>query len=155
MRLKKQKYYESLDISKIPDSKTFWKTICSLFSNKSYLTNSRITLLKNGAILREEAKVVDTFNEFFSNVVKELEIEKDDNLLTDATEETDPVLKAIKKYKNHPSILRIKSSFKHPKVFSFKYFNVEDVKREINNLNSKTVKKRHHMQLRFSSGTAI
>ena len=128
MRLKKKKYYESLDISKIPDNKTFWKTICPLFSNKSYLTNSRITLLKNGAILSEEAKVADTFNEFFSNVVKELEIEKDDNLLTDATEETDPVLKAIKKYKNHPSILRIKSSFKHPKVFLFKYFNVETSK---------------------------
>ena len=136
MRLKKQKYYESLDISKISDNKTFWKTISPLFSNKSYLTNSSITLLKNGAILSEEAKVADTFNEFFSNVVKELEVEKDDNLLTDATEETDPVLKAIKKYKNHPSILRIKSSFKHPKVFSFKYFNVEDVKREINNLKS-------------------
>ena len=108
-----------------------------LFSNKSYSTNSRITLLENGDILSEEAKVADTFNEFFSNVVKELKIEKDDNLLTDVIEETDPVLKAIKKYKNHPSILRIKSSFKHPKVFSFKYFNVEDVKREINNLNSK------------------
>ena len=33
--------------------------------------------------------------------------------------------------------MRIKSFFKHPKVFSFKYFNVEDVKREINNINSK------------------
>ena len=33
--------------------------------------------------------------------------------------------------------MRIKSSFKHPKVFSFKYFNAEAVKREINNLNSK------------------
>ena len=32
-------------------------------------------------------------------------------LLTDVMEETDPVLKAIKKYKNHPSILRIKSFF--------------------------------------------
>ena len=52
-------------------------------------------------------------------------------------EGTAPILKAIIKYKNHPSILRIKNSFKHPKVFSFKYFNVEDVKREINNLNSK------------------
>ena len=52
-------------------------------------------------------------------------------------EETDPVLKAIKKYKNHPSILRIKSCFKYPKVFLFKYFNVEDVKREINNISSK------------------
>ena len=33
--LKKQKYYESLDISKITDNKTFWKTISHLFSNKN------------------------------------------------------------------------------------------------------------------------
>ena len=108
-----------------------------LFSNKSYSTNSRITLLENGDILREESKVADTVNEFFSNVVKELKIEKDDNLLTDVIEESVPVLKAIKKYKNHSRILRIKSSFKYPKEFSFKYFNVEDVKREINNVSSK------------------
>ena len=137
LRLKKQKYYEYLDISKITDNKTFWKTISPLFSNKSYSTNSRITLLENAGVLSKETKVVDTFNEFFSNVVKELKIENYDNLLTDDIEETELVLKATKKYKNHPSNLRIKSSLKHLKVFSFKYFNVQDVKREINNLNSK------------------
>ena len=52
-------------------------------------------------------------------------------------EGTAPILKAIIKYKNHPSILRIKNSFKHPKSFSFKYFNAQDTKRESNNLNSK------------------
>ena len=87
--------------------------------------------------MNEEAKVVDTFNEFLSNVVKELKVEKNYNLLTGVIEETDPVLKAIKKYKTCPSIFRIKSSFKHPKAFLFKYFNVEAAKREINNLNSK------------------
>ena len=80
--------------------------------------------MEDAEVLREEKKVADTFNEFFSTMVKELKIENDDNLLTDDIEETDPVLKAIKKYKNHPSILRIKSSLKHPKVFSFRYFNV-------------------------------
>ena len=70
-------------------------------------------------------------------MVKELKIEKDDNLLTDVIQETDPVLMAIKKYKNDPSILQIKSSVKHPKVFSFKYFNVEEVKREIKNISNK------------------
>ena len=137
LHLKKQKYYESLDISMITDNKTFSKAISPLFSNKSYSTNSRITVLKNGEILSEESKVADTFNKFFSNIVKELKIEKDDNLLTDVIEETDPVLKTIKKYKNHPSILQIKSSFKYPKVFSFKYFHVEDIKSEMNNINSK------------------
>ena len=117
LRLKKQKYYESLDISKITDNKTFWKTTSPLFSKKDYSTNSRITHLKNGEILSEESKLTDTFNKFFSNVVKKLKIEKDDSLLNDVMEETDPILMAIKKYKNHPSILRIKSYFKYPKVF--------------------------------------
>ena len=53
----------------------------------------------------EEAEVANTLNEFFSKIVKQLKIEKDDNLLTDVIEEADSVLKAIKKYKNHPSIL--------------------------------------------------
>ena len=56
LRLKKEKYYECLDISKITDNKTFWKTISSLFLNKSYLINSKITLFENGNILSEEAK---------------------------------------------------------------------------------------------------
>ena len=137
MRLKKQKYYQCLNISKVTDNKTFWKTVSPLFSNKTYSTNSRITLLENGEVLSKETKVADTFNEFFSNVVKELTIENDDNLLTDDIEETGPALKANKKHKKHPSILQIKSPFKHPKVFSFKYFNAENVKRKINNLNSK------------------
>ena len=66
-----------------------------LVLNKNYSTNSRITLLENWGILSEEAKFADTINEFFSNVVKEINIEKDDNLLTDVIEETDPLLKAI------------------------------------------------------------
>ena len=68
-----------------------------LFSNKSYSTNFRIILLENGKVLSEESKVTDAYNEFLSNVVKELKIEKDDNLLTDIIEESGSVLKAIKK----------------------------------------------------------
>ena len=117
LRVKTQKYYESLDISKISDNEAFWKTISPLFQNKSYSTNSRITLLENGDILSEEAKVAYIFNELFSNVVKELKIEKDD--------------------KNYP--IKLKSSFKNRKVFLFKYFNVEDDKKEINNMNIKKV----------------
>ena len=66
------------------DSKPF-------FSNYSYSTNSRITLLENADFFSEESKVADTFKEFFSNVVKELKNKKDDNLLIDIIEETDPL----------------------------------------------------------------
>ena len=53
-------------------------------SVKSYSTNSRISLLEKGEILGEESNVADTYeffyikNEFFSNDVKELKIDKDD-----------------------------------------------------------------------------
>ena len=87
--------------------------------------------------MSEESNNADTFDKCFSNVVKESKPEKDDTLLTDVIEETEPVLKTIKKYKNHPSILRRKRSFKYLKVFSFKHFNVEDVKRETDNISSK------------------
>ena len=55
----------------------------------------------------------------------------------DAKEETDPLLRVIKKYKTHLSILQVKNSFKDAKVLSFKYFNVEDVERDIDNIDSK------------------
>ena len=55
-------------------------------------------LLENGDTLSKESKIVHTFNEFFRNVVKKLKIEKGDNLLTNIIEETDPILKAIKKF---------------------------------------------------------
>ena len=66
------------------DSKPF-------FSNYSYSTNSRTTLPENADFFSEESKVADTFKEFFSNVVKELKNKKDDNLLIDIIEETDPL----------------------------------------------------------------
>ena len=44
----------------------------------------------------EELTVADTFNKLFSNV-NESKIEKNDKVLTDIIEETDPALKGIKK----------------------------------------------------------
>ena len=80
--------------------------------------------------MSEETKVPDTFNEFFSNVVKELKIEKDDNLLTDVIEESDAVLKEIKKYKNHPSILQIKVLLNIQKYFSLNILMLRTSKRK-------------------------
>ena len=59
------------------------------------------------------------------------------HLVCDAKEETDPLLRVIKKYKTHLSILQVKNSFKDEKVLSFKYFNAEDVKSDIDNIDSK------------------
>ena len=47
------------------------------------------------------------------------------------------MLRGIENYTNHPSTSRIKNPFKDPNIFSFKCFNIEDVKREIANIDSK------------------
>ena len=49
--------------------------------------------------MSEESKVVNIFNRFFSNIVKELKIENNDNLLFDIIEDTNLVLKELKNRK--------------------------------------------------------
>ena len=78
-----------------------------------------MTLVEGGKVLTDDAKIAETFNSFFGNIVKTLNIEKDESIFCDAGDETNPLLRAIKKYRNYTSILRIKQYFKNPTEFSF------------------------------------
>ena len=51
-------------------------------------------------------KVGDTFNKFFVNIGNTLKIDKDKGFLVETNNVFDPVLKAIKKYSAHPSIVK-------------------------------------------------
>ena len=87
LHLRKQKYYESLDTNKITDYQIFGNTISSLFSNKSYSANPRLTLLEKCDILSEESRNSNTINKFVKSLVLEFKVEKEDNLLRDAIED--------------------------------------------------------------------
>ena len=50
---------------------------------------------------------------------------------------SDPIDKAIDKYKFHPSILLIRKHLKNHDVFSFKTVEIGDIEKEINNINPK------------------
>ena len=50
---------------------------------------------------------------------------------------SDPIDKAIDKYKFHPSILLIRKHLKNHDVFSFKTVEISDIEKEINNINPK------------------
>ena len=67
---------------------------------------------------------------FFSNIVKKLNIPKfnSNNSVTENIK--DPVFKVILKYKNHPSILAIQKYSKN-KTFHFEEVNIEEVEKEI------------------------
>ena len=136
LRKAKRDYYSRLDPCKIIDNKIFWKLVKPLFSDKAVTTES-ITLVEKDDIFQNENIVAEKFNDFFSNAVKSLDIEINNNLLTDNLNETDPILKAIKKYSNHPSILKINEYFVNGRQnhFSFKHTTMETVYNEIMSLN--------------------
>ena len=68
--------------------------------------------------MTDDAKTAETFNSFFGNIVNTLNVQKDESIFCDTGDETDPLLRAIKKYSNHPIILRIKQYFTNPTEFS-------------------------------------
>ena len=82
--------------------------------------------------------IAATFNSFFDNAVSSLDINANADILNHVPENlTDPIDRVICKYKVHPSILTIKNKINIDKTFSFSHINITDVKREIDNLNSK------------------
>ena len=143
--LKKTKisYYEHLQPSNISDNKKFWRTVKPLFSEKA-ISSEKIILIENNVIISEDQEVAETFNSFFSNAVKNLNIDYyehfsfDEYFLCNDTKNEDPVRTAIEKYEKHPSIMKIRNLTPRNVGFSFKPTDMKTVVREISNLKEST-----------------
>ena len=86
-----------MDEKNVVDNKKFWKTVKLLLSGKS-VSRKKINLTKNETLLTPESETTETLNNFFSNIVKTLNISKF-NLNNSVTENSkDPVFKATLKY---------------------------------------------------------
>ena len=134
MRENKKQYYDSLNVNQITDNKNFWRVVNPNFSNKALGTN-RVILRDGGKIISDTEKVADTFNKFFVNIRNTLKIDKDKQFLVERNDVFDPVLKAIKKYSAHPSILRIKEKMNN-NVFSSRKVTYEEILNIINSLDT-------------------
>ena len=119
-RKAKKSFYGNLNPWIVCDNKKFWKNVKPLFSEK---------------VIDDDKVISETFNDFFSNVVINLSIGNNLNFVNNNIEEVDPVLKAIRKYENHPSILKIKEAINELGHFTFHHTNIESVFKEIQALN--------------------
>ena len=124
MRKSKRGYYENLNIKNATDNKLFWKSVKPLLSDKSRIRD-RINIT--------ESETAENLNSFFSNIVKNLNISR----YSEFDPVTDPILKAIFKYKDHPSILAIQSNCEK-EAFCFSEVNIEDIKKDILKLDKNT-----------------
>ena len=96
-------FFNNLDLKRVTDNKQFWKTVKPCLTEKS-LKYERITLIEHEKVVSDERELVKIFNEYFSNTASNLDIRRPPNI----TFHYDPVLNAIKKIENRPSILEIK-----------------------------------------------
>ena len=105
---KRKKKIANLNKKDITGNRKFWQTIKPFLAKKTKL-REKITLIENENLVSDDAEVATCLNNFFSYIVKNLEIPKydvEDDLHLNMN--SHPTLKAVFKYKNHPSIISIR-----------------------------------------------
>ena len=134
LRKEKKNYFNNIDLKLLTDNKQFWKTIKPFFSDK-HIISRKITLIENDEIISNDIQVAETMNDFFSNSVEKLNI-KGYEITSNYEMGNDNILNIINKFKNHPSILKIKERVNINDKFSFTNCTLADIDLEIHKLNT-------------------
>ena len=92
-------------------------------------------LRDGGKIISDKKRLLIPSIRFFVNIGNALKIDKDKEFLVETNDVFDPVLKEIKKYSTHPSILSIKEKMNN-NVFSFRNVIYEEILNEISSLDT-------------------
>ena len=132
----RKKYYTNLDIKKVADSRKFWKTVKPFLSDKG-ISKTSIILIEGDEIIQEDIEVAKVLSNFFSNAVKDLDVQiPSEYLEKDSIVSDDPIDEIVNKYANHPSIKLITENVVKG-VFSFSTVTFSDVEKVVASLDSK------------------
>ena len=91
-------------------------------------------MIDNEEIISDDKQVANTFNDFFANAVKDLNISFNPEFLSNVDNVDDAITKACLKFENHLSIKKIKQMQSISSSFSFKFISLQDMIFEINSL---------------------
>ena len=134
----KKDHFANLDVNSVLDNRKFWQNVKPLFSNK-VKAKSTIKLIENDEMVENEIKIAKIFNEYFVNAVKTLGILTEKEKATFTENNLSEVEMALKKHKNHPSIIAITKRIKNlsNSPFSFNFISHDNIVKELNKLKSK------------------
>ena len=79
--------------------------------------------------------VFEELNKFFENATRALEINENPYIIDTDSNEINSVEIVIKKYRNHSSVLLIKTRLKNIPSFSFNNVGLSEIERELNLIN--------------------
>ena len=135
LRKDKREYFASLNEKDITDNRLFWHIVKPFLSDK-IKSRENITLVNNENITSKEVEVANTLSNFFSTIIKSLKIPEyyaQSNLPPNLSRH--PTLKAILKYKNHPSISIVKRFSERFSSYHFSQVDKNTVLKEITKLS--------------------
>ena len=118
----KRNAYNNLNLNKIADNKSFWKSVKPSFTKKT-LQDQKIVLVENDTTFLEVNEIAEIFRSHFDGIVDGLNIKRYEVF----KEHSDLILSAIRTFEKHLSILNIKEPNSSCR-FSFENVSVEDVK---------------------------
>ena len=137
-RKAKRDFYHSVDINAIDNDKKFWKAVKPMFSSGNPM-GEKIVLIEEGEVISDDKVIAECLNSHFVNITNSLGLDpsfKDDGIDVSLESKVDI---ATEKYKNHPSIVAIKSKVQIEKKFEFSNVNLLNVMIKIEALdNSKS-----------------
>ena len=97
-------------------------------------TNDKIILRESDKIGTDERIICNIFNDYFSNVAKEIGL---DDEIPDDFQKTDGFAKIIDKHSSHPSIIKIKEHSSTERSFVFRDINGSEVEKIIKTMDLK------------------
>ena len=129
-----KKYFKNIIESGIMENKLFWKTMKPFVTNKSGISNDNIMIVDNERLITDDKELARMLNDHYINIVEKSSGVKPNSI--EAQNKQGVIDIIIKKFENHPSIIKIKESCTvTSEGFKFIEINEEDIEnvfREIN-----------------------
>ena len=133
--LRKTEYYQNVSAENACDTKRIWKVIKPLLSNK-IISSEKITLLEGTKIQKNYEETAKVLNNFFSTIIQNLKNSQYKEQHSISASISDSVMRAIVKYRAHPSIIAIKENCNSSTRFNFSFVDKENNLKEIKNLKA-------------------
>ena len=129
LRKTKKEYFNSLNMKQVSLNKLFWKSVKPFFFNVKGSNSSKIVLVEVNNIISDEEEIPNIMNNYFINVTKTLNLKK----------QLDLVRSGVNEFENHISIKMIHEKYPEilPESFKFQFMSNNEVKKEIENLDTK------------------
>ena len=124
-----KKYFKNITESGIMENKLFWKTLKPFVTNKSGVSNDNIMIVDNECLITDDKVLARMLNYHYINIVEKSSGVKPNSIdFKEAQNKQGVIDIIIKKFENHPSIIKIKESCTvTSEGFKFIEINEEDI----------------------------